>query len=241
MKRLYISITKGDALRFLGHLDFLRTMERAIMRARIPVLFSEGFNPHMKLSFDAALGVGVAADPLYMTLIVEDDVTGEAVREALTAQLSPGIVIGHIREAENSGMKLANFFTEDRYEMEGPVPEGADPLAAEEGIRRFNSLPSFLYRRVTPKKIREMDVKPMLAGPVEAEIQGNRGFLRFSLHRSTTGSIQPKDLWKLLSESFGLPWTPGEFICSRTGTFRREGDRLLTPFDRGAFPEGKEK
>lgn len=49
MKRLFLSITKGEEIRFLGHLDFLRTLERAVLRAEIPAVFSEGFNPHMKL------------------------------------------------------------------------------------------------------------------------------------------------------------------------------------------------
>lgn len=42
MKRLFLSITKGEELRFLGHLDFLRTMERAVMRSEIPVAFPKG-------------------------------------------------------------------------------------------------------------------------------------------------------------------------------------------------------
>ena len=61
MKRLFLSISKGEELRFLGHLDMLRTMERAVIRSGIPIAFSEGFNPHMKIAFDAALGVGVTA------------------------------------------------------------------------------------------------------------------------------------------------------------------------------------
>ena len=59
MIRLFLSISKGEELRFLGHLDYLRTMERAIMRSGLPVAFSEGFNPHMKISMDSALGVGL--------------------------------------------------------------------------------------------------------------------------------------------------------------------------------------
>ena len=81
MKRLFLSITKGEELRFLGHLDFLRTMERAVMRSEIPVAFSEGFNPHMKLSLDSALGVGVTADPLYLEIKLEEDMSTEEVRE----------------------------------------------------------------------------------------------------------------------------------------------------------------
>ena len=68
MKRLFLSISKGEELRFLGHLDMLRTMERAVIRSGIPIAFSEGFNPHMKIAFDAALGVGVTADPLYLEM-----------------------------------------------------------------------------------------------------------------------------------------------------------------------------
>ena len=79
MKRLFLSITKGEELRFLGHLDFLRTVERAVMRSEIPVAFSEGFNPHMKLSLDSALGVGVTADPLYLEIRLEKDMPVEEV------------------------------------------------------------------------------------------------------------------------------------------------------------------
>lgn len=73
MKRLFLSISKGEELRFLGHLDMLRTMERAVIRSGIPIAFSEGFNPHMKIAFDAALGVGVTADPLYLEMKLEKD------------------------------------------------------------------------------------------------------------------------------------------------------------------------
>ena len=45
MKKLFLSISKGEPLRFLGHLDLLRTMERAVIRSGVPVAFSEGFNP----------------------------------------------------------------------------------------------------------------------------------------------------------------------------------------------------
>ena len=119
--------------------------------------------------------------------------------------------------------------------MEGPVTEGADAEAAKEAIARFNALPSFIYQRVTPKKVREMDVKPMIMEPMKVRIEGERAYLTFSLIRSNTGTVQPKDVWKMLAESFGLPWTPDAFICSRTGTYRKEAGERKTPFDPGVF------
>lgn len=90
MKRLFLSISKGEELRFLGHLDMLRTMERAVIRSGIPIAFSEGFNPHMKIAFDAALGVGVTADPLYLEMKLEKDFLPEKVSALLTPQLPQG-------------------------------------------------------------------------------------------------------------------------------------------------------
>lgn len=238
MKRLFLSITKGEELRFLGHLDFLRTLERAVMRSEIPVAFSEGFNPHMKLSLDSALGVGVTADPLYLEMRLEKDMPLDEVRERLSQQLPRGIVIHSLEEAEKNWPKFVAVFNEDVYEMEGPVLENttaSELEEAEKSLEAFNRLPSFLYKRVTPKKIREMDVKPMILEPMQVSFHEGRAFLTFSLIRSSTGTVQPKDVWKMLAESFHMPWTPGEFICSRTGTYRRLDGRRLGLFDEGIF------
>lgn len=235
MKRLFLAITKGEEIRFLGHLDYLRTMERVVVRSGIPIAFSEGFNPHMKISLDSALAVGVTADPLYMEIKLEKDMPIEEVKERMQREMPKGMTIYHIEEAAQKWPKFVAFFNEDAYEMEGPVTEGADAEAAKEAIARFNALPSFIYQRVTPKKVREMDVKPMIMEPMKVRIEGERAYLTFSLIRSNTGTVQPKDVWKMLAESFGLPWTPDAFICSRTGTYRKEAGERKTPFDPGVF------
>lgn len=235
MKRLFLAITKGEEIRFLGHLDYLRTMERVVVRSGIPIAFSEGFNPHMKISLDSALAVGVTADPLYMEIKLEKDMPIEEVKERMQREMPKGMTIYNIEEAAQEWPKFVAFFNEDAYEMEGPVTEGADAEAAKEAIARFNALPSFIYQRVTPKKIREMDVKPMIMESMKVRIEGERAYLTFSLIRSNTGTVQPKDVWKMLAESFGLPWTPDAFICSRTGTYRKEAGERKTPFDPGVF------
>ena len=115
MIRLFLSISKGEELRFLGHLDYLRTMERAIMRSGLPVAFSEGFNPHMKISMDSALGVGVTADPLYMEMDLEREVPLDEVKSSLTSQLPGGISINGIIAVVKECPKLSAIFKEDVY------------------------------------------------------------------------------------------------------------------------------
>ena len=48
--KLRIKITKDAGIRFISHLEYVRTIERAIRRAKLPGAYSEGFNRHMKFS-----------------------------------------------------------------------------------------------------------------------------------------------------------------------------------------------
>ena len=48
-------ITKGEELRYVSHLDYANLFLRAFDRAKLPMAYSEGFNPHMKVAFASAL------------------------------------------------------------------------------------------------------------------------------------------------------------------------------------------
>ena len=65
---LRIKYVKHGRLAYLSHLETIRTMERVIRRAQLPYAVSEGFNPHMKVSFGPALPVGAASDCEYLDL-----------------------------------------------------------------------------------------------------------------------------------------------------------------------------
>ena len=236
MQRMFLSITKGDEIRFLGHLDYMRAVERTVNRSGIPIAYSEGFNPHMKINFDAALGVGVAADPLYAEIELFQDMMPEGVGALLVPQLPRGIRFLGGMKAEKEWPKLMAFINYETYELEGPALPGACPESMEESVRAFNERPSFIYRRVTPKKTREMDVRPLLPRPLSVSLQEGRAFLSFAVRRNPAGTVQPRDVWKILAESFAMPWTEGAFVCTRTGAFHEDGDGHLTgPLDPDAF------
>jgi len=71
VEKLLIKYTKEDRLKFISHLELIRVIERALRRGNIPLKFSEGFNPHPKISFAAPLSVGVSSQGEYMTVEVE--------------------------------------------------------------------------------------------------------------------------------------------------------------------------
>ena len=58
--RVRAKYEKGDAVRFLGHLDVARVVRIAVSRAKWPVDMSQGFTPRPRLAFYAPLPAGTA-------------------------------------------------------------------------------------------------------------------------------------------------------------------------------------
>ena len=57
--KMWLTMEKGARIRFTGHLDLMRTMQRALRRSGLPVRYSQGFNPHMLLNAAAPLSLGM--------------------------------------------------------------------------------------------------------------------------------------------------------------------------------------
>lgn len=86
--RLRVRFSKTGKIRFIGHRDVARVTERAVRKAGLPVAYSEGFSPRMKLSFGLALPTGYESDGEF----VELPLVADAVADADGAGKEPVIV-----------------------------------------------------------------------------------------------------------------------------------------------------
>ena len=93
MQRIKIKYTKGKEIKFISHRDLMRVFIRAIRRAELPIAYSQGFNPHMKISWGQALKLGKTSEEEYATLQFDGWVKPQTVMEKLNQQLPPGIEI----------------------------------------------------------------------------------------------------------------------------------------------------
>ena len=89
--RLRMTFCKQGRLAMLSHLEVARALERAVRRAGLPFAVSQGFSPHMKIAFGAALPVGVGGThelaDLQMTRYVPVDEALEALQRASVPDL----------------------------------------------------------------------------------------------------------------------------------------------------------
>lgn len=88
-----IRFAKLGIMRFISHLDLMRLFQRALRRAGIPVAFSEGFNPHVKLKVIPALKLGVESNDLKVVLKLREDFENTRLKDLLQNNLPIGIKI----------------------------------------------------------------------------------------------------------------------------------------------------
>lgn len=82
-----IRFRKVGKLQFISHLDLCRTMRSAVVRARLPVKYTEGFNPHIKMTFALPLSIGAQSEWEYMDLVLTEERTEAQILKALAPQL----------------------------------------------------------------------------------------------------------------------------------------------------------
>ena len=76
-KALRFRFSRGQELKYIAHLDMLRVFERAIKRAKIPVAYTQGFNPRQKLVFGLPMSIGLTSESEYADIELVEDMQPE--------------------------------------------------------------------------------------------------------------------------------------------------------------------
>jgi radical SAM-linked protein len=150
MFRYRVCFAKGGKLRFIGHLDFLRAFQAAIRRAALPAAFSQGFNPHLLLSFALPLPVGMESARDYADLVLTEEVIPTEIVARLTAADLPGLAVHAARPVDTkaAGIVAAADYT---FTYQEPLPAAVEGLLARSEI--------FVEKR-TKKGLRQVDIRP---------------------------------------------------------------------------------
>ena len=85
---LRIKFKKVGNLQYISHLDLVRTMNKIIVRSRLPLWYTEGFNPKPKMVFAAPLSTGVESMSEYMDLRLTERIDPELAKDALNRNMT---------------------------------------------------------------------------------------------------------------------------------------------------------
>ena len=109
---------KTGRLRFISHLDLLRLVERAMRRADLRIIFTQGFHPHPRLSFGPALPVGFESIDEYLDISLQVGISPVEVRERMNKGLPDGFQILDVAEIINKVKPLTAVINQAEYTFE---------------------------------------------------------------------------------------------------------------------------
>lgn len=147
--RLRIGFAKTGQAIWLSHLEVVRAMERCVRRSGLPYAVSQGFSPHMKHSFSAALPVGTGSEGEYMDVDLAHLVAPEEALVRLRLVQHGLLPVLGASYAQKDAPSLQVYFNLATYRIE---LEDADDAAIEEVLRRLQAKPEIeVMKKGKPK------------------------------------------------------------------------------------------
>ena len=199
--KLRMQITKDRDIRFISHLEYVRTIERAIRRAKLPAAYSEGFNPHLKFSLASALGVGVVSYTEFVEIELAEPMEVELAAKALDKALPRGIRVLAADAVANNTAALMAEAAGASYVVTLPFAEDIS-----EAVASYNEAEELLFKKAAPKrkeKFKEIDVKFYIPKIAVEQKDGKTSFV-FECKITPTGSMKAVDLLNALNEAYAL-------------------------------------
>jgi len=153
--RVRMKVTKTGRIRFLSHLDFMTLFHRAVVRARVPIAFSRGFNPHLKIAFGPALPVGMESETEYLDLEIDPFADLLQITSGLNSTLPEGVRILASKVVAKKAPSLSGSISRYAYEV-AIAAQYRDRI--DERVREFLSRASV----IVVKEGRQKDIRPCI-------------------------------------------------------------------------------
>lgn len=220
MIKIRLAITKDAEICFVSHLEYMKTIERAIKRAKLPVAYSEGFNPHMKFSLASALSVGVSSEFELCDLELIDVVDKNIIVERLSACLPKGIKIRQAERIEEKSDKLMAMVQAAEYESCMNILPDAD-ICVDFIMEKYNSLENIFFDKKMPrgKGIKNVDIKDFVLG-LEFVVDKQYFKMKFSCKITPTGSLKAQEIISVLASELSIPVDLNSLAIVRTDLYK---------------------
>ncbi len=161
--RIRFKFAKKSELRFISHLDMINAFTRAFRRAEIPIAFSQGFNPHPKISFGSALAVGITSSAEFADIDLKNYISPEDFILLVNQKLPKGLEIIKAKEipANTPSLMSQNSFSVYKISISGLDCRNID---FESRINSIIHKDSILVNRFRDKDKTDkvIDIKPYI-------------------------------------------------------------------------------
>jgi len=208
--RVRLRFTKSGKVRFTGHRDVARILERSLRRAGLPLTMTEGFSPRPKLHFGLALSTGYESLGEYLDFDVRDGdgeaaaVQVSALPAQLTALLPPGINVETAAVIDPRETSLQQAVTSCSWQLSIVGREPAVVAAKAADLLARDTIPVTRERKGQPV---HDDLRPAI---LRLEVVGDT--IETELSTQPRG-VRPAELLAVFDPPMPDPITEGGRVC----------------------------
>ncbi len=168
---------KGRALGMISHLDVQRTLQRAFRRAGLPLLYSNGFNPHPQFSFATAAATGMSSDCEWFEVqLFEPIEPTEFIRRA-NAAMPEGMSVSDAHELPEGFGSLSAKLRAALYRAELKFDSPVDGEKLNQTLEAMLAGEIVVNKR-TKSGIRPVDMRPYILEVSVEEVGDGTAVLR---------------------------------------------------------------
>ena len=163
MKIMRVKFKKEGDMIYISHLDLQRTLQRAFRRAEIQLCYSQGFNPHPKMSYGNALALGTESQGEYVDIEVEDELTEKEFLEKIAPELPVGLEFVKCKEIDKSVSALSSVIEWGEYLFTIPLERKLSKEFVKSKVLDYMGKEEIIITKKNKKgKLVEVDIRPLI-------------------------------------------------------------------------------
>ena len=193
--RMMVVFEKPYPLRHIGHLDLMRTMQRALRRSGLPVRYTQGYHPHIRLSFASPLSVGIAGEREIMDVPLEGEIDEKTFVKKLDSVMPGGMRIVTARAIDDNFPTLMKLAAGSRYRIE---PE-CEPGNFTDAVKQLLAADEYMEMRKTKSGEKLSDIRPYID-----TLEIGKRAISFTARNLQSGSLRPSALMNALFSLSGI-------------------------------------
>ena len=183
---------RKGALSYIGHLDLKAVFERALRRAELPLLYTQGFNPRPMLVFALPLGVGIDTEGDYFDVSMEVPVEPEEYIRRINEELPDGLRVLSAVSIDEPKNSLMSVVTCASYRIEAPgITDAVLKVFGQESVETM--------KKSKGREIK-VDIRPLLIKPLTSSTPDAAEYMCYA---GSQQNLRPDVLLKALCETQG--------------------------------------
>jgi radical SAM-linked protein len=192
MQRLRIRFSRGEEIKYISHLDLMRLWQRALVRAGLPLAYSEGFNPHPRMSLAAPLALGVTGEAELMDIYLAKWSSPHAFAAAIGRQLPRGV---EIKQVFNIALTLPSLQSQMRFaEYRIGIETGKGRVEIESAINALLDRESIPWQHQRDTGARHYDLRALVEDVWLADWRDGYAGIMMRLRCDSSGAGRPEQV-----------------------------------------------